>query len=347
MPKHSHKKPTGNRSRNAPSTTSSSNEPQEEPGTGAPEQTSTNDIKQYIEAATDATERSRRVLIILITASVLTLIATWNSRKASWFDERYNLVNAASHLFTKEKPTRRIFLDDYCIFAPHNKGNPDLDKRIDLYQRADKYLTEQNITDGELVIKTVEGLKRQQLEHVAMVRMPFFGVGFDINDIGIFAGFTFAVVLLWFRFSLLREVNNLRLTFFEARRRDEGKGKTGGGHDQLKFCYAMLAMRQVLTTPKMWPQDKPAFFTGTRTVFWIVISRGLLLLPLAAQFLVIRNDINSDDLGRIVSPDNTDLVFWASRISLVIIIVLLFLCYQLVYKASKTWKEAADELNLK
>ncbi|HEX8127839.1 MAG TPA: hypothetical protein VF527_01975 [Pyrinomonadaceae bacterium] len=302
-------------------------------------QTSADDLKQYIKAATDATERSRRVLIILITASVLALVATWNSRSASWFSERYRVINAAATLLD-EKSQLRPMNDPKIIALQQEGGN--------LYERAQQYLQYRQTPDRNILLKRLEALDLQRVEHVSMVRMPFFGVGFDINDIGIFAGFTFAVVLLWFRFSLLREVNNLRLTFFEARSQDMEKSPSGGGgNKQLRFCYDMLAMRQVLTTPKMSPQNNPTFFSSLRTLFWIIISKGLFLLPLAVQLLVMRNDRNSEHIGRMFSPYNTNLVNKASLVLLASIIVLTALCYHLVIKAHFTWKEAANELGLK
>ncbi|HKP71391.1 MAG TPA: hypothetical protein VJT82_00540, partial [Pyrinomonadaceae bacterium] len=302
-------------------------------------QTSPSDIKQYIKAAAEATERSRRVLIILITASVLALVAVWNSRQASWFNERYRLINAASMLFD-EKNQRRSLQDPEVVKLRQNDASG-------LYERAEEYLRYRNINDRGILKNTLDTLNAQRAEHVSTVRMPFFGVGFDVNDIGLFAGFTFAVVLLWFRFSLLREVNNLRLTFFEARKQDKAKGESGR-HEQLQFCYDLLAMRQVLTTPKMLPQDETDTFLGRpRQIFWFVISKLLFLLPLGVQFLVMRNDKNSEHIGRMISPHNTQLVMRASWLLLLSIVLLLALCYQLVMKAQMTWRDAARELGLK
>lgn len=304
-------------------------------------QTSPNDIKQYIEAAAGATQRSRRVLIILITASVLALVATWNSRTASWFNERYRVTAAALMLF--DKNNNRLPLNDPEVVKLLQEGD-------NLYARADAYLKHRKVIDRDIIVKRLERLDIQRLEHVTTVKMPFFGVGFDVNDIGIFAGFTFSVVLLWFRFSLLREVNNLRLAFFEARNQDRAKAKEAGrpvAYDKLRFCYEMLAMRQVLSTPKMLPQDKPAtFFTRLRQVFWVLVSKSLFLLPLAVQAIVIRNDMNSIEVGKMISPHNTELVMALSWIFLSIIVALTALCFLLIVRSNRTWNEAAKDLSL-
>ncbi|MGB8508515.1 MAG: hypothetical protein WCD76_08915 [Pyrinomonadaceae bacterium] len=332
------------------STEPSQNEIPEKSEIEAYTQTSSNDIKQYIEAAAEATERSRRVLIILITASVLALVTTWNSREGSWFNERYRLISAA--LVLVDEHNQRRPPQDPAIIKLRQEDNG-------LYERAEEYLNYRKIIDREILTKRLEGLDEQRLSQVSTVRMPFFGVGFDVNDIGIFAGFTFAVVLLWFRFSLLREVNNLRLTFHEAGNQDRAKAKDknkdededkdeDNAHEQLRFCYDMLAMRQVLNTPNMSPQENPAtLIRHLRQVFWVLVSKSLFLLPLMVQLLVIRNDSRSIKVGHMISPRNTELVTQMSWAFLFVIAVLTTLCYLLVFKSNETWKKAARELNLK
>jgi hypothetical protein len=354
MPEHSQKQSTHGKSRNAHLEPPSPPEPQEKSRIESPAQAPANDIKQYIEAATDAAERSRRVLIVLITASVLTLVATWNSREDGWFDESYNLVKAASILITENN--KPISLNDPEIIAL-SEGD-----KTNLYERAEQYLKQSHITKREDVQKILDSLASQRAEHLAMVRMPFFGVGFHINDIGIFAGLTFAVVLLWFRFSLVREVNNLRRAFHKAGKQDEAQaeanGRDGSGeHQQLQFCYDMLAMRQVLTTPKMLPLVEKNTSLGRlrrswhrlswhRQMFWFLIAKSLFLLPVLVHIIVMINDHASMELGRIVSPSNTDIVLTASWILLVSILILTALCYVLVFNAHTTWKEAAKVLGL-
>lgn len=306
------------------------------PAIEAHTQTSASDVKQYVDAAVDATERSRKVLIVLITASVLTLVATWNSRPASWFHERTRLVNAAFMLFDDKNQRRPA--DDPEIVKLRSRADG-------LYDRAVQFVEDRNITDRTLLAKSLERLEVLRYEQVAMVRMPFFGVGFDVNDLGIFAGFTFSVVLLWFRFSLVREVNNMRLTFHEARTQDESGGS---GCERLRFCYDMLAMRQVLTTPKMQPlKQTGSKIERARMAFWIIISKSLFLLPLMAQVQVIRNDRNSIAIGNIVSPHNTSIVVDMSWVFLCMIAILTALCYYMVYKGHVTWDEAAAQLCLK
>lgn len=346
MSEHSPKDAPGHEPGKQHATNATPGETQEKPGIPAYRHTPANDIKQYIEAATDATERSRRVLIILITASVLTLVATWNSREGSWFNERYKLTNAASKLFAdKNKP---IPPTDRAIVELKEKEGV----KTDLYERAHEYINKRHITHQDRVTNAVDKLEEQRLEQVTTVRMPFFGVGFDINDMGIFAGFTFVVVLLWFRFSLLREVNNLRLTFYEARERDKAKAEANGEdggieREHLRFCYHMLAMRQVLTTPRMPPQAvKNTDIGWLRQGFWFFISKSLFLLPLIVQAIVMTNDKRSIAVGRMISPRNTELVTVLSRIFVVAIVVLTVLCYVLVVKARMTWKEAGRELLL-
>ena len=110
----------------------------------------------------------------------------------------------------------------------------------------------------------------------------------------------------------------------------------------------MLAMRQVLNTPNMPPQENPATrIRQLRQIFWKLVSKSLFLLPLAVQYLVMRNDSNSIAVGRMISPHNTELVTQLSLVFFITIVILTGLCYMLVYKSNATWAEAARDLGLK
>ena len=85
-----------------------------------------------------------------------------------------------------------------------------------------------------------DAIARTYVDNSWIIRVPFLGFSFDVNDLGLLGGTGLLVVLVCYRFFLTREVDNLRLSFEEARRI---------GKAELEEFYKLLAMRQVFTVP--------------------------------------------------------------------------------------------------
>ena len=113
----------------------------------------------------------------------------------------------------------------------------------DLYRRATLYLKRRNLNpqsadDKKRLEDELADYRKVAVEQVSFVHIPFFGAVFDHNDMGMFGGFTVAVLLLWLRYSLARELSNLKLIFENPALRENRRR-----------CYELLAMQQVLTVP--------------------------------------------------------------------------------------------------
>ena len=54
---------------------------------------------------------------------------------------------------------------------------------------------------------------RTYADNTFTIRVPFFGIGFDINYLGLLSGLGFVIVLVLFRFSITRELDNVKLSF--------------------------------------------------------------------------------------------------------------------------------------
>lgn len=143
-----------------------------------------------------------------------------------------------------------------------------------------------------------------------------------MNDMGMFAGITFIIVLLWFRYSLSRELRNFKLAFKEA----EHKG-------QLKLCYDLLAMQQVLTVPSMGEQK--------RQVIWIVIAKSLFFIPLLVQIVQFKLNWDSRLYGYVLSVKLTMILLITSGVSLLINSILTWQCVSLSRQVDKAWEDAA------
>lgn len=268
-------------------------------------------VEKYVEACALASSRARFVLIVIITASVLAFGAFWNSREGSWIDSRLRVARAAVKWW-EFKPEVRQALE------------PDQKELFDLAQ---KFVAVRKIESQEDVKNLLEQLQDLETGSVITIRVPFFGVLFDVNDLGLVAGFGFVVLLMWFRFSVARELSNLMLAFEEAKSREH-----------LQFGYDLLAMRQVLTVPPM--RNQP------RSKFWGIIPYVLYILPVVVQVTILLNDIRSRPYGESLSPSNTDLLFWTSGVFLALSIILTVLCFWTSVKIDEKWAATAKELKI-
>jgi hypothetical protein len=322
------------------------------------------ELQLYVEACAASIYRARVVLIVLITASVLTFVTTWNSSSESWLTERIDLDRNAMNLYAPaDLPTEKTVscesaggLSSRIRLLPQDASGLSREDYEMAKERACFY-------DNSYLTAHLEQLLTLEAEKVYMVQVPFFGVAFDINDIGMFAGLTFSVVLLWFRFSLLRELNNIAIAFGTAgrvtlepkkpgekpgkgERQEEAKMVRELQRNRIRYCYDILAMQQVLTVPpprarikKLPPQKK------WRVVFWRAVPKILYSLPFLVQLFVLKNDLASIHIGYALSPSNTLFITITEFVLLLIIAALTIVCITLSERIDKIWRDVDKELN--
>lgn len=285
-------------------------------------------LDQYIETCAASATRARTILIVMISTSVLTFFAFWNTLGDAWLTQRLNKATAALRLFD-----------------PKGDGwLPEFEARKKFYavegvsfEEAKNFIQLRKIDDRELLKDYIQTLREIQAQQVTTLHAPFFGVSFDVNDLGKFSGFTFFVVLLWLRFSLVRELNNLTETFYEAKNL---------GDDYRRHCYNLLAMRQMLTVPPMRHQSKEAPPNVSGWSFWRIFSGGLFVLPIIVYSLLVWHDIKTLYLAESVSQKSADILLFSNLVFLSVIAALTHLCLQLSRKIDKQWREEATNLGI-
>jgi hypothetical protein len=305
-------------------------------------QVSLDEIKTYVDAASAASDRGRLVLLVTITISVLAFSALWNARQESWLNSRLHMARISAIACKNDWDATKI-------------GNQLRQGDKDLLARAHQYYDSRHFENCEHVIDVVKNLEEIQTKDVNQVKVPFFGSQFDTNDLGMFAGFAFAVSLIWFRYSLAREYANIGLCFRAA--------KKPYGHSR-RTVYDLLAMRQVMTVPppveedpilaqertgntsrqllKKGPKGVRGFF---HNFSWNKLSLVLYFLPLLVQFAIVRSDWSTSPLGDSISPHNRKIVTIAEILFLLLIIVLTFLSLRLAQKIDAKWEEMAKQYN--
>jgi hypothetical protein len=272
-----------------------------------------NDIHDYVEASWASSNRARFILIVVITASVLVFTAFWNSHQRSWLNKRLHLARVAA-IGCPSKWSDQV-----------KNALPKEDQ--DVYWQSRDFADVRHISNCEHLADLAKQLEEIQSREVNLIRVPFFGVVLDVNDLGSLGGFAFVIILLWFRFSIARELSNLKLTFDVARAQSP---------DILLRCYELLAMRQVLTVPIVRGQPVRQFWGGLPLVLYV--------LPFGVQAAVFVNDLFTWDWGFSVSHANTVALLVIGGICLVLIAILTYLCFELSRDIGKLWAEIGKEL---
>jgi hypothetical protein len=139
------------------------------------------DLQDYLDATSDASKRTRTVLIVLVAASLLSLAGFLNSLESGWMLSRLHKIS----------DTKSVYVADKLGYPPSN-------------------------ADDKRYLEFYAAVSRAYVESAFTIRVPFFGFSFDVNDLGLLSGLGFMVILVLLRFSIRSEIVSLRLSFKAA-----------------------------------------------------------------------------------------------------------------------------------
>lgn len=294
----------------------------------SPDGRAADNIKQYIDASAGSADRARFVLLVMVTASVLALLAMWNSRQGNMTIMRLAVATHAQKFYDPADAAGRTILPDDKV-RPLFTTQEEFDSTKHFMKQA-----RTRFANLDHLKKYVESLERTRTERIINVSVPFFGIVFDINDLGMLAGISFFITLLLFRFSLFRELRNVRLVFKQA-----------STVEQLELCYNRLAMQQVLTSPPpldlmLAGENEWEGALRLRGLFWDHVSKLLYVLPLVAHAFIFWNDWNTISHVKDVYP-GIEGSLWVSGVFLALNALLTLVCLSLGLKIDKTWRNHA------
>ena len=247
------------------------------------------DLRYYVDVSHEASTRTRTVTIILVVACVLVSIGWYNSFRWSWAREKIRQAyDPTDNSITK-------------ILRPHDPPTAD-----ELAQ-AEKYR-------NQLQIATVY----HYVENVRFIKVPFFGIAFDVNDLGTIGGLAILTILVLLRYSLSREIKNLNVSFEEAYH-----------HDQLSAFYHALAMRQLFTVPHMKGE----------TQNWKLARLPELvgILPAIIFSLGVLYDLISTFILSVYNPKNVSFTLITESICLLLIWALSWKCLMRKKRINSIW----------
>jgi hypothetical protein len=214
------------------------------------------DVKDSINAANDASKRTRTVTIVLVVASVIVFVGWYNSLDSSWMLQRIRIAYDPASPFVRKKLHSET---DPASTSP----DPKKEQQVEAFRK-----------------QFQDSLVKSYVDNTYFIKAPFFGIVLDVNDVGFIGGIALICILILLRFSLSREIKNLNFTFDEAIT-----------HKRLYDFYYELAMHQVFTIPHMRKEKRnrllaiaprivcllPAFVysAGTAYDYYTIFKMGL------------------------------------------------------------------------
>ena len=290
-------------------------------------------LQHYIEATKESTDRTRKILLIMIVASILIATACWNTRTSGWVNSRLAMAKAVEDILVKQdsqplpagSPTPSTVLS----IAPDQHT---------LYEKAEERIKHVGITSNQ----AKQGLlwaQKVRTEQLSQIQVPILGISFDVNDLGLLGGVTFIVMLMWVNYSLWHQSNNLKLAFSFARQLTPD----GEYPRWLYHAYQNLAMRQVLSIPPR-PATVKAKNPGVRKLWIRKLSKSLYALPFAVQLAVVLHDWFTADLGTELNWWTTWTVLITGSLFLVFIGILTVTCLRRWKETFETWKAASEDI---
>jgi hypothetical protein len=262
------------------------------------------EAQDYLKAAGDASARTRSVTIAMTVASVVIFGALINSLQHQWMLERLLALDNPRNEYVARK------IGPY----PQRTGETD-----EAFRAAEGYYYERYKLFYEAVAKAY-------VENSLSTKVPLFGFSVDANDIGLIGGAAFVVLLLMYRYSLAREVENLRIAREQA-----------GYFKQYKEFYLVLAMQQVFTIP---PSE-----TRARTKLNLWIPRLISALPFAVLLAVTVHDIiTTGSIGNLLSKTHNLILILVEFVSLGSLLVLTGKAIERHREVDKIWEDWWDDL---
>lgn len=225
----------------------------------AAEETPDRSFKLYFEAVNAASQRTRATAYVLLATVLIIFTAYRTTADPGWMELRLTRLQLASACLAEQSTN-----------APSNTPNPDCPKALD-YAKGFLVLAEGSYSQYGYEFKKelqehMNAVIKERTEALSL-RLPFFGMVIDTNDLGLIGGIFLASILYALYAGVDREVDNLE--------RAKRKAKSTGDSNQQREDLELLLMTQVLSSRR-------------GTTFGIHL---LLVAVVAVYFYLVKSDV--------------------------------------------------------
>lgn len=293
------------------------------------------EIERYIDVFTDSSNRVRRVYYIIAIVSILMLIGYRSQHESGWTNSQSNNIRLAKKI--RENCESTTTWEDLRSCLPEDLYKELMEKRTE--RRARIIELSEGRTTEELA-ELSDDFFKLSLSRIWMQQVPFLGINFDINDLGVFGGITMTLLYAILLFSFSRQYENLQLSTWKMRRLCKDLNSYNDRGSLANYLYHALAMAQMFSVPPTLIRTRPR-------IFWIALFLVLLLLPAGVQYMVGIHDISTYEIAVRISPRAADLGRLVHMITLSLTAVFMFGCLVYILKTRRQWKEIFYFLNPK
>jgi hypothetical protein len=263
-------------------------------------------LEKLINNSSDASARSRKILLLICFASLIAFFAYHNSRQDSWQVNRYNKIRDV---------IEKLHAYNYDSLSPGIVEDSLLKSKENEKKDLGEYLSIRRISTNE-ELRAYEEMFEHIRKDALSISIPILGIKLDINDLALFTGLTLNLFLLIFCFCLEREENSLHHVMNAIFHQSYliGEFPERGSKKYIQYYFDRLAMSQVLTIP---PKPNTAIYTG-----FFLVSKLPYFAGFASMLLIFLYDLETRGFGTTV---NVALTFSDESYSNLLLILMGFL----------------------
>jgi hypothetical protein len=267
-------------------------------------------IEKFIEEVNSASQRVRWGLSVLTIVSVVVFFNAWANGYGDWTEKK---LDRAREVYRWWGTTNASDLKSRSYVQAKRFEAAVTNKRGAM----DKDAWRTNI------VAQFEEAHKSQHNHGA-VSIAAFGITFDPNDLGLFSGITYLVVLVILRSCLARQLVNLKICLAKAEQ-----------YKCLQDSYPLLSMGQVLSIP---PSEHYA-----KKELWGYVHKALYFLPILVHGVVVLYDLKTIEIGAAIDPLHAWTVLVSSGVFWMIIGFLVRECVMQSRLFDQEWNRAFEK----
>lgn len=285
-------------------------------------------LQQYAEAVKESTNRTRRILLIMIVASILVLSAFWNTRPEGWVNSRLQRAKATDESFglNKTDPSPALFwIQKIRTEQVSQVQVPVLGISFDV--------NDLGLLGGVTFSVLLIWVNYSLWHHSNNLKLAF-GFARHLDEKNSEASrFLFHT----YQNLAMRQVLTIPPRPYSTKRLPSSV--------KALDTESGIGLDSKSGDKKDAGDEEPMYDKASITVRWLRKGSKLLYgLPFLAQAIVFINDLRTWPIGYMLNPLATKVVLIAGGLSLVIVAILTVTCYILWIKAHDTWWQVAREI---
>ncbi len=214
------------------------------------------------------------------------------------------------------------------------------------YFNAVKYCRKGNIPLNKTEI-VLENFLRIKLENVLIIRIPFFGISIDVNDLSLAIGLGFIVMFIVLIYTLIREFLNIEILFNSVR---SLRNKNKIDNETYIRIYQYVSMNNVMTVePQLkYPDTSKGNLQSKRKTIILgvlrLLSKLILVIPLIFYLITYVHDRNTEYISTYLNDSKMSSILILNLALLIVLFVLGFIVIFCSLRIDKIWKKEANSL---